>query len=312
MSNHPSPVLLIIFNKEDETKKVFYKIRQYKPQRMFIAADGARLEVEGEKEKCNKIRSWLLSNIDWECEVKTLFRSVNLGCGRGPAEAITWFFSHVSEGIILEDDCLPHSSFFQFCEVLLEKYRNVPGISAISGNNFQPIYSTKSEADYYFSIFPSSWGWATWRRVWVDFDFSISTWPTVNKRNFLTFLFRESAYQKWWEQQFDFMYSTKPEDMWDFQFHYLSMLNKQLAVIPKVNLVSNIGHGVDGTHFHDSSSNLSNIPSHKIHFPLNHPAEIKRNYEADIIVQNLIFGRVEAVSNFKRLKKLIKILISYK
>jgi hypothetical protein len=157
--SYPVPILFIIFNKQEETKRVFQTIRFQKPSVLYIAADGARNDKEGESVKCDAVRSWVLNSIDWDCEVKTLFRNENVGCGRGPSEAISWFFDHVEEGIILEDDCLPNSSFFDYCKELLPKYREDSRISILSANNFQPNQPLSLDGDYYFSVFPSTNGW---------------------------------------------------------------------------------------------------------------------------------------------------------
>lgn len=306
------PILFIIFNKETETKTVFESIRKQKPVYLFIAADGPRLDKEGESEKCEMVRSWVLNNIDWPCEVKTLFRTENIGCGRGPSEAISWFFEQVEEGIILEDDCLPNDSFFKFCDELLPKYRNNSNISILSSNNFQPNQPLQLDGDYYYSIFPSTNGWATWRRTWQDYDYLITIWKTLNKSEFLSFLFNENKYQLWWKQMFDFVYKTQPNDMWDFQFHFHCMQRKQLAIIPKANLVTNIGYGADATHSSDPECYFANFKLYELEFPLRHPSKIERNYTADLFIQQNLFGEVEIISTFKRIKRIIKKITRYK
>ncbi len=305
------PVLFIIFNKREETKRVFNVIRDQQPSQFFIAADGPRPEKKGEAEACRYVRDWVLSQIDWECEVKTLFREQNVGCGRGPSEAISWFFEHVSEGIILEDDCLPNDTFFRFSAELLDRYRHNPKISIISGNNFQLVQPMMMEADYYFSLFPSTNGWATWKRSWDDYEYHIASWPTINQKKFLSTLFGELKYQLFWKRLFDWAYEAKPEDCWDIQFHYHCMKRNQLAVIPAANLISNIGYGPDATHSKDSGSYFANVPTHKIAFPLRHPATIQRNYEADEFIQNNLFGAVDVDTRFKKFKRLIKRIIRY-
>ena len=143
----------------------------------------------------------MLESIDWPCEVKTLFREKNLGCGVAVSEAISWFFEHIEQGIILEDDCLPNNSFFEFCDTLLDIYRDNSQVSAISGNNFQQ-YPMALEEDYYFSAFPSSWGWATWRRAWEGFEFNIDSWAIIDKKELMESLIKEKSYKKWWKNQF--------------------------------------------------------------------------------------------------------------
>ncbi|RDB04340.1 nucleotide-diphospho-sugar transferase [Runella aurantiaca] len=306
-----TPILFIIFNKIEETKKVFEVIRQQRPAQLFIAADGPRPTKEGEKEKCDYIKNWVVNNIDWPCVIKTLFREQNVGCGKGPSEAVTWFFEHVQEGIILEDDCLPNDTFFGFCADLLDKYRDDEQVSIVSGNNFQLQQPMPLTADYYFSVFPSSNGWATWRRSWQGFDYHITYWEKLDKKDFIKFLFEDKEHQQWWKQQFDWIHRQKPDDMWDFQFHFLCMSRRQLAVMPKANLVKNIGYGPDATHSQDPDNYFANMPTYELNFPLTHPERIERNYEADVFIQDMLFGREEVVSNFKKMKRLIKRLIKY-
>lgn len=300
------PILFIIFNRFSETKEVFERIRLRKPINLYIAADGPRENIEGEREICNAIKLWVIQNIDWNCTIYTLFRDKNLGCGKAPAQAITWFFEQVEEGVILEDDCVPNDSFFTFCRDLLVRYRYNQRVSAISGNNFHYNQPMVLEPDYYFSSFPSSWGWATWRRAWLGFDIAITSWNSIKNKTVLRSTFKEKKYYLWWEQKFNWIYTEQPQDMWDFQFHFHSMMKKQLAIIPRVNLVSNIGHGINATHFHNPDSYIANIPTYELIFPLKHPSIIIRNYDADVYVQKMIFGESEIVSFSSRLKRFVK------
>src|SRR6185503_8669515 len=164
------PILLLVFNRPETTKRVFERIREIKPSKLFVAADGYRPEKEGEKEKCEEVRNLVMNSIDWPCEVKSLFRNSNLGCGPAVSEGITWFFEHVEEGIILEDDILPSRSFFGFAKELLKLYRNDESVWHIGGNSYNPY---KMKADYYFSAYPHIWGWATWRRAWNNYRYEL-------------------------------------------------------------------------------------------------------------------------------------------
>lgn len=127
-------ILFTIFNRPNTTALVFEKIRKAQPQKLYIAADGPRTKQE--KELCNKTRE-IIKRIDWDCSVKKLFLEDNQGCRKGMIKVITCFFENESEGIILEDDCLPSDSFFSFCSTLLEKYMDDDRIGHITGSNFQ-------------------------------------------------------------------------------------------------------------------------------------------------------------------------------
>ena len=89
-----SPVLFLIFNRPETTQQVFSAIRKAKPPRLYVAADGPRSDYSNEAESCEIARS-IATNVDWDCEVKTLFRERNLGCGLAVTSAIDWFFEFV-------------------------------------------------------------------------------------------------------------------------------------------------------------------------------------------------------------------------
>ena len=168
-----APVLLIIFNRPDTTARVFEAIRAARPTELYIAADAPRENRSEDKRLCEEAKK-ITEKIDWPCEVHRLYQEKNLGCKRGPIASITWFFENVEAGIILEDDCVPHPSFFAFCSELLEKYADDKRIMHVSGNNFQ-FGKMRGDASYFFSEYTLSWGWATWRRAWQRFAHRIRT-----------------------------------------------------------------------------------------------------------------------------------------
>ncbi|MFM2284413.1 MAG: hypothetical protein RL222_1917, partial [Bacteroidota bacterium] len=233
-----TPVLFLIFNRPDTTRQVFAKIREIQPRQLFIAADGPR-NIPGEAEKCALTRKTVMDAIDWDCEVKTLFRTENLGCGVAPSQAISWFFEQVEQGIILEDDCLPDASFFTFCEELLNYYKDDTSVMHISGNNFQ-LGKKIGDGSYYFSQIPHSWGWATWRRVWKQFDWELTE---LDK-----FLDSNNHLDPYWIDKFKMVQKERPEDIWDYQYTFCIFNNHGKAILPNKNLVKNIGFNQDATH----------------------------------------------------------------
>ena len=188
-----TPILFLIFNRPDTTFKVFEEIRKIKPAKLYIAADGPRPNVIGEEEKCTASRN-IIKQVDWDCDVKTLFREKNLGCKIAVSSAISWFFENVEEGIILEDDTFPTQSFFWFCQELLDFYRNDSRIMHISGNNFQ-LGKIRGEGSYYFSKYNHIWGWATWKRAWRFYDVSLNTFPIFVQRKVIKNIFRRVKVQ---------------------------------------------------------------------------------------------------------------------
>jgi hypothetical protein len=271
-----TPLLFIIFNRPDTTKLVFQKIREAKPKQLFIAADGPRINNEGDQEKC-KLSREIASKVDWECEVKTLFQDKNLGCGIGPSTAITWFFNNVEKGIILEDDCLPNNSFFYYCEEMLSKYEKVEQVKMIAGTNLVPRRFFRSS--YFFSRLVPIWGWATWRRAWKEFDYDMADWENFNKEEFNYFKDERSVV----ESVFEYHYQhNKTYDSWDARWAFACFKLKGLTIIPSRNLIQNIGFGKKATHTLDANSFLANIKVNSINRPYIHPSGFIPDQKFDI------------------------------
>ena len=273
-----TPVLFIIFNRTDTTQKVFNAIRKAKPKQLFIAADGPRPDKEGEKEKCEQVRK-IIEQVDWDCELNKNYSDVNLGCKIRPSSGIDWFFENVEEGIILEDDCLPSQSFFWFCQELLEYYRNCTMIMNISGNNFQ-FGIQRGSADYYFSIYNQTWGWATWKRAWRFYDINMKSFNKFRKENQIKNVFRTKQEQNYWMRTFQIAYDGKI-DAWDYQWLYSRIVAGGLSIHPNVNLVQNIGFRSDATHTFDVDIRVKNNYAKEIKFPLKHPKFILIDEDAD-------------------------------
>lgn len=279
-----TPVLLLLFNRPDTTRRVFAAVRQARPKRLYIAADGPRPTHPTDVALCAEARS-IVGEIDWPCEVFTLFRSTNLNCGLGPATAIDWFFRAEEEGIILEDDCVPSPSFFTFCEELLTRFRSDTRIMHIGGNNFsrEACHSQQEGADsYFFSTQVNSWGWATWRRAWQLYDFHLTRFQHLHDQGYL-----EGKYSSWLETRYrlskiqEVRHLPQPPDVWDYQWHFAVLAHSGLCIVPAVNLVGNIGFGELGTHTLDAQDQQANQPASDLAFPLQHPAQVLQDKRRD-------------------------------
>lgn len=271
------PILFLIFNRPETTLRVFDAIREARPPSLYVAADGPRPDKPGEEELCKEVRR-VIQMVDWDCEVKTLFRDENLGCGRAVMQAIDWFFDNEEEGIILEDDCVPTASFFRYCDELLTRYRNDPRVMVISGDNFQ-FGIRRGTGDYYFSIYNHVWGWASWKRAWNLYDRDMVGWPEAREQGVLNKLFPERHISRYWMQMLDRTYRGEI-DTWDYQWMFSCWLHGGLAVLPNVNLVSNLGFGDAATHTFGGSL-VADIATGELDFPLNHPAVVERDVFAD-------------------------------
>lgn len=254
-----TPVLFLVFNRLDTTIKVFESIRQAKPPKLYIAADGARESVKHEKEKVDEVRDYIIANIDWDCEVKSLFRDKNLGCKVAVSSAINWFFENEEMGIIVEDDCLPSLSFYWFCERMLNEYQNDERIMMISGTNYFLDIRNNINNDYFYSRHFSIWGWATWKRAWDKYDVKMPTWRNEIQPNDLKFVSDRIYIVKYFERMFDLIYLNSI-NTWDIQWVYTCLFNYGLCLTPSINMIHNIG--VDGTHTNGDITDSHYLKSH--------------------------------------------------
>lgn len=280
MTDRTPPVLFLVFNRPETTAQVFSTIRAARPKKLYIAADGPRSGRIGEPERVARVRD-IATRIDWPCNVYTLFHERNLGCKRAVSTGIDWFFQHEECGIILEDDCLPHTDFFQFCSVLLERYAKDDRVSAITGNNFQGG-RTRGSGSYYFSRYNHVWGWATWRRAWRHYDGSITFWPQWRGSSDWRKKLPDRTERRYWTQIFDKVYADKI-DTWDYPWTASVWHMGGLTATPNVNLVSNIGFGSDATHTIEKSSNLALMPVMPLK-TLKEPDSVVQNHEADLYI----------------------------
>jgi hypothetical protein len=270
-----SPVALFVFNRPALTKRVLDRIAQAKPATLLVIADGPRSKAE--EALCDETRN-VVQRIDWDCQVLREYSEENLGCKRRVSSGIDWAFSLFEEVIILEDDCLPAPSFFSFCQTLLDYYRQDDRIFMISGDNFQFGHS-RTSASYYFSRYPHIWGWASWRRAWKYFDVTMRSWPEFKSSGRIETIFENPLEQRYWTRIFDECYGNTINS-WAYIWAYTCWLQGALAILPEVNLVSNIGFGFDATHTADQASPQANMPTDNI-WKIVHPEVVSRHQQAD-------------------------------
>lgn len=274
-----APVLFLVFNRLNVTKKVFSAIAQAKPPRLYIACDGPRAHKIGEDKVVNELREYLLANITWECEVKTLFRNENLGCGKAVSGAITWFFEHEESGIILEDDCLPSQSFFDFCQQLLVKYRNDLRVWHISGYSVLDK-GNLVDSSYYFSRMTQIWGWATWRDRWEKFDIDMKLYPDLFKSGYCKSIADSLRLKLWHKQLFEDNFGNYKT--WDCQWYFTVLTNNGLSATPAISLVENLGFSMmDSAHPEQADRVVSATKANEIEFPLQEPKFMLVNKELD-------------------------------
>jgi len=287
-----TPVAFFIFNRHDLAEITFAAIAQAKPQQLFVIADGARFLEE--EEKCQKTRA-VIEQVDWECDVRTNFSDKNLGCGRRISSGLDWVFSQVEEAIILEDDCLPTPSFFNYCQTLLKYYRNDERIMHINGDN--SLRQVRNSYSYFFSKYMHCWGWASWRRAWNHFDYDMKSWPSFQESGMLESICNDYYEQKFWTNIWDRVHKdSQIQSTWAYQWTYACMSQGGLTITPNQNLVSNTGFNrADSTHT-TSSSPRSNVPTNDI-WEVEHPPFVARDRKADIFTFDTMFGGKELREN---------------
>ena len=273
-----SPILLLTFNRLDHTLKVFDAVKKVKPSKLYIANDGPREGNERDQVNTKAIRETLTEKVDWDCEIKVLFRDENWGCRRSVSDAINWFFHHEEKGIILEDDCLPETSFFQYCDELLALYNDNNEIGAISGHGVYGEWHSDKKSSYAVVNYPLIWGWASWRRVWNQYDVDLAFAKNTEIRDFEGLNQSSKATIRFWSEKASQITSI---DTWDYQLSLMFLKEGLKCLVPKVNLIENIGFDQAS---HKQNAFLTGIPVKSMTFPLVHP----KSLEIDQRIRNVL------------------------
>ncbi len=282
-----TPVALILFNRPDLTERVFSEIAKAQPRKLFLIADGPRLDNPTDSDKCAAARA-VVENVDWECEVLRDYSDANLGCGRRPATGICWVFDQVEEAIILEDDCVPHPTFFPFCDELLARYREDGRIMQICGHNFQ-FGHTRGPFSYFFSRHNlCSGGWATWRRAWRHFDPSLALWPALRETSWLLHMLGDPKAAELYRTVFDQAHAGGGDvNYWDYQWTFACWAHHGLSILPNTTLLSNVGFREDATHTKVAASDRrAFLAAEEMLFPLRHPPLVVQDRDADRMIIN--------------------------
>lgn len=297
------PILIIIFNRPDKVRTLITALEKIKPKYVYIAADGPRTESSTDNATCLEART-IATNIPWDCEVRTLFQDTNLGCKIGVTTAITWFFEHVPEGIILEDDCIPRAPFFTYCAELLERYRNESSVMHISGTSFLDTASAQARTtSYFFSNITLVWGWATWRRAWNLYDANMKQLDTLEDTLIQRRTFSSAIHLRFWVDVFKHIRAHNI-DTWDGQWGYSILAAKGICIIPTVNMIENIGFDDEATHTKKPISFAQ--PLAVTHNQLTHPDTISIDYPAEAAIMRQAFINTP----LKHLKYAIKTYLS--
>lgn len=268
------PILLLTFNRPDLTRKVFEILKVHKPTKLYVSSDGPRESNFNDKFLVQSTRE-IFNEIDWECDLKTKFQAKNLGCKNAVVEALDWFFMNEGDGIILEDDTVPGLGFFRYCAELLDQYKDHSEISMISGDNFS-FGKLNIKESYYFSRYTHVWGWATWKSSWQRYKPDIKNDLHLFEKCKNSF---ENEEYQFWNHLFN-QVADNQIDTWDLQWVFYNFLGGMFSIMPKFNLIRNIGFREDATHTKETTD-YSNLIVNENIFPMVHPEKLIINEIAD-------------------------------
>ena len=303
-----TPILLIFFNRPDKTKKILEIIENLDAKNIFISADGPRDKFSEDRICCAKVKN-LIEEFSKGKNVKVKINTYNQGLKKNIINSISWFFSNVEKGIIIEDDCIPSLSFFDFCQNLLNKYETNDQIMQINGTNLGVDYSGIIEESYFFSKLNHVWGWATWKRSWVHFDNEFKDYKYLKKNNSFNKYYVNNKITNWMVKYFDKSQSGK-DNIWSINWAYSILKNNGLCITPSKNLVQNIGFDGSGTSVKDktfikfSKTDINEIGKIK------HPKKINYNLKNDLLAYDRKISKIDPRANLmiKIKKKIINML----
>ena len=290
-----TPVVFVVFNRPELTRRVFQRIREARPSTLLVVCDGPRPDQPDDQGKVDEVRAIVAKGVDWPCELLTNYSDENLGCRERPKSGFDWALSLFEEAIFLEDDCLPDLSFFTFCEEMLDRFRDDERVLHINGTNYiAPYLSPKTS--YFFSKYVWVWGWATWRRAWQHYDYTLATWD--DRRTALKESFDTGREQAFWMSTFEeARRDWHAAQAWDFPWIYSCWTRGGLSVVPSVNLVENLGFGPDATHTKDGASHHLRVASGNLRVQ-RHPDRLQRSRLRDDMMFRAYAGeRLNSLTN---------------
>lgn len=265
-----TPVLFLVFNRPHHTRVALDRIRQARPAKLYVHCDGARARIPGEAGKVAEVRAVIEKNIDWECELNTLYRTDNQGLRNGVCDALNWFFKAEACGIVLEDDCVPDPSFFTFCEEMLERYKDDPQVMHIGCSNLAENYTANRETSYVFSRFSFVWGWAGWQRAWEKMSPDLDGLDKFEQSGAIGHFIADKKAQAYMLDKFH-VTQRRENNSWAYAWFYSILKNNGLCIVPKNNLVQNVGVGEEDATNTTRRNEKARLRAKSVQFPLVHP-----------------------------------------
>lgn len=299
-----TPVALLVFNRPELTARVFAAIREARPPRLLVVADGPRRSRPDDPERCAEVRR-IVGQVDWPCELLCNYSEENLGCRMRVSGGLDWVFEQVEEAIILEDDCLPDPTFFRFCQELLHHYRDDEQVMTICGTNLLGRWKDDRQS-YHFAQYDFVWGWASWRRAWLHYDLEMRLWNDPDCRQRIRSSLQNDRFWHLREKTFQQAFDNKI-DTWDYQWAFARNTLNGLAIVPSINLVTNLGYGADATHTIVMDEEFAAIPTGVMGFPLIHDKSFMSDVKYDLNVVALLTRKNSLIERIIRFCRLIMV-----
>jgi len=286
------PVKIVIWTRPDCQRKQFEIIKQARPSILFIQSDGGRNDEEWKNIFDN--RRMIDEGIDWDCKTFRLYEDKNNGMYTMEKKSLDLIWSIVDRCVFLEDDDIPAISYFRFCADLLEKYKDDERIQCICGFNHVGKWE-KCSSDYFFSRQGAIWGMATWKKRMEEYgDFS------YGKDNYIMGLLKQRTRRNptAWARLNAYINNKTYEGhvpSSEFYSEFFMYAQNRLQIVPKYNLISNIGVGCDSEHFDTINTLPRGIRKmfyssvYEYTFPLKHPKYVIPDVEYEKI-RNKILG----------------------
>lgn len=264
------PVLFLTFNRPQHTLVVLERLRMLQPGRLYIHCDGPRPHHADDEKNVTAVRAVIEKQIDWPCEIQTLYRTTNMGLRDGVFDAINWFFKHEPEGIIVEDDCVPDLSFFRFCQELLEHYRDDAQIMHIGGSNLAEKWTANNKDSYIFSRFSFVWGWASWRRAWEKMSINLDGLEEFSHSEMFKQFVSSRLSRHYMLDKFQVTKQRK-NNSWAYAWFYSILKNNGLCIVPHKNLVQNVGVGERSATNTTTPNKNAMLRANQLDWPIVHP-----------------------------------------
>lgn len=283
MKSFNIPVVLIIYKRSSTLELIIEELRKVNASNIYVIADGPRNdnEIADVKQTRN-----VINTIDWKCNIYKEYSEKNLGLYTRVISGLDYVFSIEDQAIILEDDCIPNSSFFFFMSQMLNRFKENNNVSLISGTNMGLKFNI--EHDYDFCSYALIWGWATWKSGWVEYRKLQPLTITTNDFNAMKQTLKNKIAIFHWNNLFTKI-QNGVHSSWAHEMTFHLLTQKKLCVVPRYNFISNQGVDHHATHTTKSSTiffnNLEDIETITYH-----PGPTRLNKEINLNIERKIFS----------------------